>query len=81
MLTFTYILIAMYYLQSRNLVHRHGDISYTNILLRSQGKDSSAKKDKRREIMEELGLSDIETLRDNLGCRWSSGLQPLSSLT
>ena len=57
----------MYYLETQNLVHC--DISYTKILLRSQGKDSPEKKDKRREIMEELGLSEIESLRDSLGCR------------
>jgi serine/threonine protein kinase len=57
----------MYYLESQNLVHR--DISYTNILLRSQGKDTQAKQEKRREIMDQLGLSDIESLRNSLNCR------------
>jgi serine/threonine protein kinase len=57
----------MYYLESENLVHR--DISYTNILLRSQGKDTKAKQEKRREIMDQLGLSNIESLRNSLNCR------------
>jgi serine/threonine protein kinase len=57
----------MYYLESRNLVHR--DISYTNILLRHTGKDSIEKQAKRREIMDELGLSEIESLRNSLNCR------------
>ena len=57
----------MYYLQSQLVVHR--DISYTNILLRDQGKDSQEKVDKRREIMNDLGLSEIEDLRNSLGCR------------
>jgi serine/threonine protein kinase len=57
----------MYYLESKNLVHR--DISYTNILLRSQGKDSTEKQNKRREIMSQLGLSQIESLRESMGCR------------
>ena len=68
-LILAYILIAMYYLESQNLVHR--DISYTNILLRSPDKDfdTEAERIKRLEIMTELGLSDIETLRRKLGCR------------
>jgi serine/threonine protein kinase len=58
----------MYYLESRNLVHR--DISYTNILLRSPaGKGSDSNSVKRREIMNELGLSEIEELRTRYQCR------------
>ena len=61
----------MYYLETLNLVHR--DISYTNILLQSQSQDkgngSQLKQDKQCEIMNELGLSDIESLREKLGCR------------
>jgi serine/threonine protein kinase len=68
-LTLAYILIALYYLESKNLVHR--DISFTNILLRSpnRGGDSQSKIEKRREIMDELGLSQIEEFRVKLNCR------------
>ena len=70
MLTLTYFPIAMYYLETLKLVHH--DISYTNILLRSQSQDkgdgSQLKQDKRCEIMNELGLSDIESLQEKLGC-------------
>jgi serine/threonine protein kinase len=72
----------MYYLESRNLVHR--DISYTNILLRHTGRDSIEKQAKRREIMDKLGLSEIESLRNSLNCRegllidfdYASSLEP-----
>jgi serine/threonine protein kinase len=57
----------MYYLESKNLVHR--DISYTNILLRDLSKDSNIKQAKRDEIMRKLGLSEIDSLRRDLGCR------------
>ena len=59
----------MYYLESKNLVHR--DISYTNILLWELpvSRDSDIKQAKRDEIMRELGLSEIESLRRDLGCR------------
>lgn len=69
MLTLTFILIALYYLESQNLVHR--DISYTNILLRSPNseEDSKLKSDKRREIVKELGLSEIDEIRRELNCR------------
>ena len=60
-------IIAMYYLESRKLVHR--DISYTNILLRIPGKDGAAKKAKQSEIICELDLSDVEKLWTELGCR------------
>ena len=54
----------MYYLETLKLVHR--DISYTNILLQSQSQDkddgSQLKQDKQCEIMNELSLSDIESL-------------------
>lgn len=81
-LTLTHVYIALYYLESRNLVHR--DISYTNILLRHTGKDSIEKQAKRREIMDELGLSEIESLRNSLNCRegllidfdYASSLEP-----
>ena len=81
-LTLTYVYIAIYYLESRNLVHR--DISYTNILLRYTGKDSIKKQAKRREIIDELGLSEIESLRNSLNCRegllidfdYAASLQP-----
>ena len=70
MLTLTYFPIAMYYLKTLSLVHH--EISYTNILLRSQSQDkgdgSQLKQDKRCEIMNELGLSDIESLQEKLGC-------------
>ena len=70
MLTLTYFPIAMYYLETLKLVHH--DISYTNILLWSwsqdKGNGSQLKQDKRCEIMNELGLSDIESLQEKLGC-------------
>jgi serine/threonine protein kinase len=66
-LTLTCILIAIYFLECNNLVHR--DISYANILIRGEGKDSAVKAAKRREIMHELDLSEIDSLRTSLGCR------------
>ena len=70
MLTLTYFSLAMYYLETLKLVHH--DISYTNILLRSwsqdKGNGSQLKQDKRCEIMNELSLSDIESLQEKLGC-------------
>jgi serine/threonine protein kinase len=51
------------------MVHR--DISYTNILLRSRDEFevSQSKLDKRREIMDELGLSQIDDFRRQVNCR------------
>lgn len=46
------------------MVHR--DISYTNILIRSPTENSTLK---RRELMDELGLSQIELLRRKLKSR------------
>lgn len=69
-ITLTYILIAMYYLESRNLIHR--DISYTNILIRSRedgNLDSAQKDEQRHKLMDELGLSEIEDVRKKLCCR------------
>ena len=60
----------MYYLETLSLVHC--DILYTNILLWSWSQDkgdgSQLKQDKQREIINELGLSDIESLQEKLGC-------------
>lgn len=44
----------------------HRDISYTNVLLREPEPRTT---EKRAELMQELGLSDIELLREELGCR------------
>ena len=70
MLTLTYFSLAMYYLETLNLVHC--DILYINILLWSQSQDkgnsSQLKQDKQCKIMNELGLSDIESLQEKLGC-------------
>ena len=52
------------YLESKNKVHR--DISYTNILLREPGEDEQAY---RLQLMGQLGLSEIEKHRNDLGCR------------
>jgi serine/threonine protein kinase len=55
------------YLESKGKVHR--DISYTNILLREPGKDTPEKKATRDMIIAKLGLSEIDELRKELGCR------------
>ena len=51
------------YLETQKKLHR--DISYTNILLR----EPEPTNEKRAKLMQELGLSEIETLREELGCR------------
>ena len=51
------------YLEAQKKLHR--DISYTNILLR----EPESSNEKREGLMKELGLSEIEELRKQLGCR------------
>jgi serine/threonine protein kinase len=59
--------LAIMYLESKRKVH--SDISYTNILLREPGVDKPDKKATRDQIMALLGLSEIDKLRKQLGCR------------
>jgi serine/threonine protein kinase len=58
--------IAILHLETEKKVHR--DISYTNILLRERD-DSVAGKAARENVMDKLGLSEIEKLRTRLNCR------------
>jgi serine/threonine protein kinase len=55
------------YLESQQKLHR--DISYTNILLRSPGGDSTPNAAIRKKFIEALELSDIEELRKEMNCR------------
>src|SRR5277367_249707 len=58
---------AIVYLESRQKLHR--DISYTNILLREQGQNSSQMLNSRNQFIQQLGLADIEKQRRQLQCR------------
>ena len=62
-----FFLTDILYLESKQKLHR--DISYTNILLREQGKDSEGKVKIRQELEKHLGLTDIEKTRQKLNCR------------
>jgi serine/threonine protein kinase len=57
---------AIRYLETQKKVHR--DISYTNILLRERDQTNVGRA-AREKVMEELGLSEIEKLRERLDCR------------
>jgi serine/threonine protein kinase len=52
-------------LEAQEKVHR--DISYTNILLREGGDSDEIQA--REDVMNRLGLSEVEELRKRLGCR------------
>jgi len=55
------------YLQGQNKLHR--DLSYTKILLQESGGDAEEAQRARDNLMEQLGLLEIETLRKELNCR------------
>ena len=54
-------------LETKNRVHR--DISDTNVLLREPEPDSDAKQRIREEFRDQLGLSQIESMRKTFKCR------------
>jgi len=58
---------ALVYLKGQNKLHR--DLSYMNILLRESGGDAEEAQRARDNLMERLGLSEIETLQKELNCR------------
>ena len=58
--------LAIMFLDSKQKLHR--DISYTNILLREREANSTVNA-VRKQFIEDLGLSEIEKLREELNCR------------
>jgi hypothetical protein len=58
---------AIVYFESHRKLHRN--VSYTNVLLREPGINSTKMEESRKQIIERLGLTDLETQRHKLKCR------------